>query len=37
MEFEELRPQVCNELKRRFWEHKALPGLSRLRGRLLTS
>ena len=34
MEFEELRTFVGNELKRRFWEHKAMPALSRARGRM---
>ncbi|MBI5239434.1 MAG: hypothetical protein HY926_03100 [Elusimicrobia bacterium] len=32
MEFEELRVFVGNELKRRFWEHRAMPAFSR--GRL---
>jgi hypothetical protein len=34
MEFEELRTLVCNELKRRFWEHKAMPALSQGRVRM---
>ena len=34
MEFEGLRTHVGNELKRRFWEHKAMPGLARVRGRM---
>ncbi|MCX5794624.1 MAG: hypothetical protein NTY77_03905 [Elusimicrobia bacterium] len=34
MEFDELRTHVGNELKRRFWEHKAMPGLSRGRVRI---
>ncbi|MDD5629809.1 MAG: hypothetical protein PHU21_12135 [Elusimicrobia bacterium] len=34
MEFDELRTSVGNELKRRFWEHKAMPGLSRGRVRM---
>ena len=34
MEFEELRTHVGNELKRRFWEHKAMPALSRGRVRM---
>ena len=34
MEFEELRAFVGGELKRRFWEHKAMPALSRSRGRM---
>jgi len=34
MEFEELRIHVGNELKRRFWEHKAMPALSRGRARM---
>jgi hypothetical protein len=34
MEFEELRTRVGNELKRRFWEHKAMPALSRGRVRM---
>jgi hypothetical protein len=34
MDFEELRGFVGNELKRRFWEHRAMPALSRARGRM---
>jgi hypothetical protein len=34
MEFDELRTHVGNELKRRFWEHKAMPALSRGRVRM---
>ena len=34
MEVEELRAFVGGELKRRFWEHKAMPALSRSRGRM---
>jgi hypothetical protein len=34
MEFEELRTHVGNELKRRFWEHQAMPALSRGRVRI---
>jgi|GEM_PF-1153594 len=34
MEFEDLRAHVGNELKRRFWEHKAMPALSRGRVRM---
>ena len=34
MEFEELRTFVGNELKRRFWEHKAMAALSRGRVRM---
>ena len=34
MEFDELRAHVGNELKRRFWEHKAMPALSSGRVRI---
>ena len=34
MEFEELRACISNELKRRFWEHGAMPILSRSRARI---